>query len=699
VWIVFLSVCEMGCVRAPEARSGDAGPVSRSDAGPRYVQPGSHLPGPRGHIDIDHYESVSVSSAVSKVKNLLVGLPASDADVAAVTVDQTALTGLVAQWMAMPAYTEKMMTFFATAFQQSEITREELVPQFFAFPYPPYLSNPPLFTQNLAQSFARTALELVAEGQPFTSTMMTRRFMMTPALMAAYALLDAGPVDDSASPDKGSINHALTLESAVAIPLDETIDPSSSNYLTFYAPALATATAPGCPSGSLVYSAPVDLALVASVFIDGITGAFCYDAATHTATPAGAQCGSGVFCPGTSLGSSLTAADFSNWQMVTIRAPLPGEATTAFYDLESMRAGNDLVLNIPRIGFFTTLSFFGQWATNQSNLARVTANQTLIVGLGEPIDLSDVTAPPSLAALDSKHAAPGTTCYGCHQSLDPLRQFFRQAYTLYFSAQTDPSQTSLPGQFAFHGVSVAGTSIFDLGDQLAQHPQFATAWVQKLCTYANSAPCAPDDPEFLRLVGVFKQSGFSWNALVQALFSSPLVTNLQETATSARNGDVFPMASQEHLCATLSNRLQITDVCGLDASLSPALPGQGLWPVSVVAASWPAEAYSRGSANDVHFNAPTVFTRTGLEKICATLADYLIDNPTTGQFESSNSAAAVQSFVTNLMGLGSEVGPSALAILQGHDANAQAQGASPTDALKSTFVLACTSPYVAGIGL
>ena len=92
---------------------------------------------------------------------------------------------------------------------------------------------------------------------------------------------------------------------------------------------------------------------------------------------------------------------------------------------------------------------------------------------------------------------------------------------------------------------------------------FAAAWVQKLCSYATSQPCLPDDPEFQRLVSVFQSSNYSWNALVQAMFSSPLVTYLQPTETMQTAGELFPIARQEHLCATLSNRLNSTDVCAL----------------------------------------------------------------------------------------------------------------------------------------
>ena len=61
-----------------------------------------------------------------------------------------------------------------------------------------------------------------------------------------------------------------------------------------------------------------------------------------------------------------------------------------------MRTGTELALRVPRVGFFTTPAFFGNWATNTSNQARVTINQTLIVALGRSFDDSNNTQPLAL---------------------------------------------------------------------------------------------------------------------------------------------------------------------------------------------------------------------------------------------------------------------------------------------------------------
>jgi hypothetical protein len=706
--MVLLGLACAGCVRPPvgdrnmdagradAATSNPDGSVS-SDAGAAGACAGFFQDaGPPPSVP--PYAPVVVSSAVGKVKNLLTGLPPTDAEISAVTADQTALSGLVAGWMTTPQYQDKMLEFFKTAFQQKAITWQELVPQFYALSFPPFPQMQSAILGNLTQSFPRTAAELVAEGQPFTSTMTTTRFMMTPALMAAYALLDTLPIMDSGSKMQIPIMSPVVFESAGPIPLASAVDPANAGFLHFYDPALAQPYLSGCPDGTLTYPPPVLPEILSTFLLNQSMAPF--DIANGVVIPDTGPIMGDLWCqPPSSVplnSGYLAASDFTTWQMVTIRQPQAGESTTPFYDFPSFRAGKDLVLHIPRVSFFTTIPFFGQWQTNQSNLARVTANQTLIVGLGMPEDLTNTTAPPSVVALDRAHAAPGTECYDCHLSLDPMRQFFRQSYTTSYSQQTDGTETALPGSFGFHGVSAAGSSIFDLGTLLANHPLFATAWVQKLCTWANSTQCDESDPEFMRLVSVFASSNFSWPTLVQALFSSPIVTNLTETPTADQSGEVFPIARQAHLCSLLSNRLGLTDACGL---LPGAMPGPDLIPVQTIAASWPSDGYARGSAVPVLANAPSVFTRSGMENLCSALANHLIDNPATGQFQSSQSGTAIQSFVTTLMGLGSDRGPAALSVLQGHYAAAMAANATPTVALKSTFVLACLSPYVIGVGL
>lgn len=630
----------------------------------------------------DAFEPVSVASAVTKVKNLLTGLAPTDDEVSAVTADPAAMDRLVGQWMATPQYAQKMLHFFVSAFQQDQFSWDDMIFQFVQFPI--FGGMKPQIVQAMQESFGRTAMQLVAEGRPFTETMTTTRFMMSPAVMATYAVLDDIQIDDSYN-RTDVFQHAnpvaVTFQSARPVPIERAIDPTSPDYMTFYDPTLATSAGSGCPVGTVTYPSPAEYQVIASFLFNFVRW-----------TPMGSiPCGSP---PVPTSQRYITDADFTSWHMVTVRPPRAGEATTPIFDLPSMRAGHDLVMRIPRVGFFTTPAFFARWTTNDSNLARVLLNQTLIVGLGHAMDLGNTTAATDLRALDALHAVPGSACYSCHIALDPMRQFFRNTYTLYGSVQQDPRQLAMPGQFAFYGAtSPPGATITDLGAQLAAHPLFAAAWVQRLCNYATSGLCDDTDPEFRRLVDLFRSSNHSWNTLVQALFASPLVTGLASTRTAASVGRTFPIARQEHLCALLSNRLGVTDICHLDANTNHEVPT-----LRTLAASWPSGQYSRGTVNPSLASSPSLLMRGGMENMCTGLATYFVDMGGS-PYQSSAPDTSIRAIVTQLMGLtGSRVaGP--LAILQDHYAHALQQGgSSPATALQSTFVLGCLSPYVAGVG-
>src|SRR5262245_49648180 len=126
---------------------------------------------------------------VAKVKNILVGMPPTDDEIAAVTADPNALGGLIDGWMQLPQYQQKMMVFFELAFQQTQIALPDFVDQ-----APPNgLGNGrslPLLLQNVRESFARTVLAESTAGAPLTDAFETKKFLMTPALMMLYAYED-----------------------------------------------------------------------------------------------------------------------------------------------------------------------------------------------------------------------------------------------------------------------------------------------------------------------------------------------------------------------------------------------------------------------------------------------------------------------------------------------------------------------------
>jgi hypothetical protein len=333
---------------------------------------------------------------------------------------------------------------------------------------------------------------------------------------------------------------------------------------------------------------------------------------------------------------------------------------------------------------------------------RVTMNQALIVALGSAVDGSDTTIPPSTPGLDTTHATT-PACVACHQTLDPTRSILAANWSWNYHQQTDPTYSSQDGLFAFRGVIQNVTSLAELGTTLATHPLFAAAWVQKLCYYANSEACDASDPEFQRLVGVFTSSSFSWTALVQAFFASPLTTYASATTTAATQGEVIAVSRRDHLCAALDARLGFTDVCGLLATSTAAQKTA----IPEIVAGLPSDGYGRGAVAPVLPNQPTLFFRAGTENICEAVAAMVIDVPTSKQqagvtqWSSGQPAAAIEAFVGTVMGLtpSDPRASQALSLLNAHYASALQQGATATSALQSTFVAACLAPSAVSIGM
>ncbi len=644
---------------------------------------------------VGNFTAESPASYVAKVKNILVALPPTDDEIRAVEADPKALAGLIDGWMKLPQYEEKMRVFFELAFQQTQVSIADFADQTFPHPADINGSTVPNLTQNLRESFARTVLELSKEGRPLTEAMTTTRFMMTPALMELYGFLDAWQVDDAGKvTDRFAVENpsqTITIEAKDGpIPLTDSVDPKSANYMHFYNPDVATVYANdpvGCQNDPVVYPS------------SGVTLHFAlYGSFLTRKNP-----GDGVSCGqhgGSALGTMITGTDFTDWKMVTIRPPKQGEKPTAFYDLPSLRTATELVTNTPRVGFFTTPAFFANWQTNISNQMRVTINQTLIVALGAAIDGSDATVPPSTPGLDSTHAA-NPECVYCHRTLDPTRSILASTYSWNYHQQTETKFAQQKGLFAFQGVTKDVGSAADLGATLAAHPLFAPAWAQKLCYYANSSACETDDPEFMRVVSVFQSSGYSWNALVKELLSSPLTTNASPTKTTVDNGEVIAVSRRDHLCAALDARLGFADVCGLDAQTKQQ--AQGVIPQIV--SGLPSDGYGRGGTAPVLPDQPTLFYRAGTENICALVAAQVIDTakPQSGvkQWTSADPDTAIADFVHVVMALApsDKRAAPAIALLRAHFDAAKQQGASASDALKSTFVTACLAPSSVAIGL
>ncbi len=645
-------------------------------------------PGPGGGDDPPPpppYEAVAPHSYAAKVKMLMTGRPVTADELRTIVADPAALRGLIDGWMADPAFAEKMLVFFGNAFQQAQITPTSLVDQLVSNVRGERTAVARLML-NIQESFPRTVWQMVAEGRPLNQAITTQTFMLTPALAALLGFLDDRHIDD-----KGVISHrtvqqirgfSFTVQNADGpIPLEQTLDPASPNFMKWH----ISMPFPNCTITHRVFANRVaPLALW-----DVLMGYVNDDASEPDPT----------ICRQFQTTPQFTPEDFTTWRAVAIRAPKAGETPTRFYDLPTLRTANELVLTVPRVGFFSTPAFFANWATNTSNQSRVTMNQALIVALGRSFDDANVTVPVSETALDKEHAAPDTACYGCHRALDPMRQYFTQAYTLPYRDQREAAKQAQEGVFAFDGVTGSGGGLDELARLLSEHPRFALAWAQKLCFYANSAGCSEDDPELVRVSDAFRASRHDFKTLVRELFSSPLVTGAAPTKTFTDRGVVVSITRRDHLCVALSNRLGLPDVCGISG-----MPG--LTPLqtraSVLSTSLPEDSYSRGAEAPVLGSDTSLFFRSVTENLCRHIAPQVV-SPTagTGKWTGQDPEAAFPDLVRTVMGLpdGDPRAAAAQQILRDHFGAARATGATATDALRSTFALACMSPSAVAVGL
>ena len=738
-----------GAGRTGSGIGGGRGNGAGSSSGRGAADGGSaDTPGGTGGAPAAAFEPFSVPAYVTKVKTLLTGLAPTQAEIDAVRANAGSLSGLVTTWMQLPQYTAKMELFFADAFQQSQSQAIGFVTQLDDGSISPFDE----LLQNFRQSFAKTVTRLVAEQQPFTSAVTTTRYMMTTAMMTYYAYADSSMVTDATSAGAGSkicrfydTDHAWSFQlTSQAVPLADSGNPASPNYLKFSLPTLALqynypslgtedAPAGSPPCGSfdpVIFNSKTSFAQGdnlcgwLSSFILG--GNFWWQPQNQSYICYGAS----KFLDRPSHPRLLVAADYTDWRMVTINQAKNLSEQTRFFDIAGNRASNTLTLFEQRVGYFTTPAFLSQFPTNISNQARVTIDQTMIVGLGKAFDGTEPITTRNAPGLDPVHAAnPG--CLRCHWNLEPMARFFRSNLTTNYSQQQDPKQTAVTGTFLFGGVTASGdSSLYYLASQIAAHPQFKTAWTLKLCGWANSGSCVATDPEVARVAQVFASSNYNWNTLVHELFTSPLVTYASATLSAQTAGTVVPIVRRAQLCATLNGRLGLNDVCGYNViplqygsgggtsmlpsppfcncAFDPAVPPAPCagscanpGPVPPAAAQLPVDGYSRGVARPLYINGPDPFWRSSIEQICSYVADLVVDAGAAPVYSSATPAAvtaSIASMVHGLMALDSSRDAQPISILTSHYTSATASGSKPTVALRSTFTAACLSPWVAAVG-
>lgn len=636
--------------------------------------------------DCDTFEPSVPEVYGSKVKNLLTGEPLTDQELN-LLIDGGELSSLVSGWTQSSVWQAKLQDYFEHAFQQDLFTERDFANQIKESSLGlgelrdsdnNKESMEETVHRNFEESFARTVMSFVDAGDPFNKVLTTTSFYMTTAMMSVMAFMDERVVTDDGKKSYRTLDDVIEevyYQRSPAIPESQSLDPSHANFGRFSTEYMHS----DCDLDPPVATQNKDKV---RTFFRAMFGAPTghHEAAKCDKNPRNVQ--------------FVKRADFEDWRLVTVRRPRAGEKAMQFYELSKMRGSKELVVHTPRVGFFTTPAFFARWVTNDDNEARLTINQTMVVTYGVSFDGSDVIIPAFDDALDDNHADPSTACWGCHKTLDPMRQFFRNSYTYYYHEQQDESVKATQAVFAFTEANEAGEDVFDLANHMSGHSKFAPAWVQKLCHYFNSAPCPEDDPEFERVTEVFRNSGLNFQTMLVELLSSPLVTGAQ--CVQSGSADFVSVSRTRHFCTTLSQRLEIPDVCGLTTRSGSRTELQKT--VNDLVDAIPDDVFSRGGEQPITISDASFMIYLTYERICEGLADKVVGNG--GIMGSMDSSGAIDWVVTQLMSL-PQSDPrhgDVTAVLQEHYTAAEGvRGAN--DALKSTFVLGCMSPKVIGVGI
>lgn len=663
---------------------------------PPTLNVGSTPAGTAGECDVDALSGPATYG--NKVKTVLTGLPLTSTELADLTADPSQLGSLIDTWMDTPEFEKVMTTFFATAFQQNELDADGVASMIRTTPNWGRFAGPTeqlydLFRGNLRESFARTALRIIEEGRPFTEVLTTRSFEMTTAMLVFHGLLEQRYLDDQRRTQQIGMDEVtefvLYRNAADAPSPDESLNPNSPRFLHFYVPKFDDLCLPSSQDTYTVqqnaFGGNDEIYFLFSTIFGRPTRVYNREANSQVS---GNPCTAGN-ARATPL---IRRSDFSDWHTVTFRRPVGDENPTRYYDLASLRNTTEMVTRTDRVGFFTQLGFQVTWPTNEDNAERITINQTLMTSLGGTFDGSLVAnfAPTN---VDGEHSEIGSACYGCHQTLDPMREVFRYSYSHYYGLQTNQETIdSLIPYFAFQGVQQPLTGVTSLAELMANHPSFHKAWVQKLCFMVNGAACPETTSEFEAVVSAFRSSNSDFKTMLKSLLSSNLTTNVD--CLDGSTGYIRSITRRDQLCASLSNRLGVDNICG-EGLTSGARSGLQR-NVATAVTSMPKDTFARGEVNPLVITETGLFTRASREVVCTVVAESAYGTA----FGSLSRDEAIDAMVTRVMGLpvGDARREPSLAVLRDHVTEGMASGASERVALQSALVVACMSPGLAGVG-
>ena len=349
----------------------------------------------------------------------------------------------------------------------------------------------------------------------------------------------------------------------------------------------------------------------------------------------------------------------------------------------------------------------------------------MIIATGKTFTPGDTTHLNTDAqGIDLELFPMGSECYGCHKNLDPMRHAFLQTYDPINTRFVAPETLPPPTDFAFQGHSVSIDTLHSWAEALASHPNFAKAWVLKLCQWANTITCDSNHEAVTELAADFDNAGFDMTHLIKNFFSSPLITE-----TSYREGTDVPgaqvsVARKGHYCRALYVRLSAVrqaqgremnsrlDVCNKDGD------------IEILSASLPNDAVVRGSIDLHQPKDSSPMVSVAIEGMCSLSADTVVSSRVNNSaFDPSDPTRALDLMIEHLLGIptGTErfmqqrqrfqklyevqtlettcETPSDLQVSLTSPELTCGLALSPTDALRNIWTMVCQSPSLTGVGL
>jgi hypothetical protein len=164
---------------------------------------------------------------------------------------------------------------------------------------------------------------------------------------------------------------------------------------------------------------------------------------------------------------------------------------------------------------------------------------------------------------------------------------------------------------------------------------------------------------------------------------------------------IIGIARRDALCLGLEARFGIKDLCSLRGD-GPGLGGAAVdQQARNLALAIPGAGYARGDGQPLMPHDPNLFFHAATENLCRLAATQLVNDGAAARYHGADRDAAIGDFLTLLMSMpvGDPQRADFQAILDEHYDMAVTSGASPTDALRSTFMLACQSPLGISLGL